>query len=59
LPPYPVLDGILRLYVEEGLSRAEILDKGYEQTTVDDIVRKSISTNINANKLLLASKPPR
>ena len=40
LPPYPVLDGILRLYVEEGLSRAEILDKGYEQTTVDDIVRK-------------------
>jgi len=40
LPPYPVLDGILRLYVEEGLSRAEIVEKGYDQTTVDEIVRK-------------------
>ena len=40
LPPYPVLDGILRLYVEEGLSRAEIIEKGYNQATVDDIVRK-------------------
>lgn len=40
LPPYPVLDGILRLYVEEGLSRAEIVEKGYEQAVVDDIVRK-------------------
>ena len=40
LPAYPVLDGILRLYVEEGLSRAEIVDKGYEQAVVDDIVRK-------------------
>ena len=40
LPPYPVLDGILRLYIEEGLSRAEIVAKGYEQEVVDDIVRK-------------------
>lgn len=40
LPPYPVLDGILRLYVEEGLSRAEIVEKGYDQAIVDDIVRK-------------------
>ena len=40
LPAYPVLDGVLRLYVEEGLSRAEIIDKGYEQAVVDDIVRK-------------------
>ncbi len=40
LPPYPVLDGILRLYVEEGLSRAEIVERGYERAVVDDIVRK-------------------
>lgn len=40
LPPYPVLDAILRLYVEEGLSRAEIVEKGYEPAVVDDIVRK-------------------
>jgi NAD+ synthase (glutamine-hydrolysing) len=40
LPPYPVLDAILRLYVEEGLSRAEIAEKGYDRSVVDDIVRK-------------------
>lgn len=40
LPPYPVLDGILRLYVEEGLSSAEIISKGYEQAVVRDIIRK-------------------
>jgi len=40
LPPYPTLDGILRLYVEEGLSRAEIVEKGYQQAVVDEIVRK-------------------
>lgn len=40
LPPYPVLDAILRLYVEAGLSRAEIAEKGYDRTVVDDVVRK-------------------
>ncbi len=40
LPPYPILDGILQLYVEEGLSRAEIVAKGYKTETVNDIVRK-------------------
>jgi len=40
LPPYPVLDGILRLYVEEGLSRAEIAERGYDRAVVDEIVRK-------------------
>ncbi|MEM7791360.1 MAG: NAD(+) synthase, partial [Verrucomicrobiota bacterium] len=40
LPPYPVLDGILKLYIEEGLSRSEIVEHGYEPSVVDDIVRK-------------------
>ncbi|MFW6354639.1 MAG: NAD+ synthase, partial [Verrucomicrobiota bacterium] len=40
LPPYEILDGILRLYVEEAQSRAEIVAAGYEQAVVDDIVRK-------------------
>ena len=40
LPPYPVLDGILRLYVEEGLSSAEIIGRGYDEPTVRDIIRK-------------------
>jgi NAD+ synthase (glutamine-hydrolysing) len=40
LPAYPVLDGILRLYVEEGLSSAEIIERGYEEPVVRDIIRK-------------------
>lgn len=40
LPPYPVLDGILRLYVEEGLSSAEIIERGYDAEVVRDIIRK-------------------
>ena len=40
LPPYPILDGILRLYVEEGLSSAEIIARGFDAAVVRDIVRK-------------------
>ena len=40
LPPYPILDAILRLYIEEGMSRAEIKEKGYDEQVVDCIVRK-------------------
>jgi NAD+ synthase (glutamine-hydrolysing) len=40
LPPYPTLDGILRLYVEEGLSSAEIIERGYDPGVVHDIIRK-------------------
>ncbi|WP_438482975.1 NAD+ synthase [Oleiharenicola lentus] len=40
LPPYEVLDEILRGYVEEGLSRADLVARGFEQAVVNDIVRK-------------------
>ena len=40
LPPYPILDEILRLYVEEGLSSAEIIESGYEEALVREIIRK-------------------
>ncbi len=40
LPPYPVLDEILHFYVENGLSRAEIVERGHDPECVDDIVRK-------------------
>jgi NAD+ synthetase len=40
LPPYDVLDGILRLYVEENLSRAEIKLRGFDPETVDWVVRR-------------------
>jgi NAD+ synthase (glutamine-hydrolysing) len=40
LPPYPILDEILRLYIECGLSSAEIIKAGHEEAVVRDIIRK-------------------
>ncbi len=40
LPPYDVLDAILKGYVEEGLSRADLVAQGFDQAVVNDIVRK-------------------
>lgn len=40
LPPYDVLDAILRGYVEEGLSRRDLYREGFDPVVVDDIVRK-------------------
>jgi NAD+ synthase (glutamine-hydrolysing) len=39
LPPYEVLDGILRLYMEEGEGVAELLSAGYRKEDVDRITR--------------------
>lgn len=40
LPPYPVLDEILRRYVEENQSRATIIADGFDPDTVLDVCRK-------------------
>jgi NAD+ synthase (glutamine-hydrolysing) len=40
LPPYDVLDAILRGYVEEGLSRADLVARGFAAEVVNDVVRK-------------------
>jgi NAD+ synthase (glutamine-hydrolysing) len=40
LPPYDVLDAILKGYVEEGLARADIIARGFDAAVVNDIVRK-------------------
>lgn len=40
LPPYDQLDGILRGYVEEGLSTSDLVAKGFPADVVKDIVRK-------------------
>ncbi|MBX3735342.1 MAG: NAD+ synthase [Candidatus Didemnitutus sp.] len=40
LPPYDQLDAILRGYVEEGLSRADLVAQGFPQAVVHDVVRK-------------------
>ncbi len=40
LPPYDVLDAILKGYVEEGLSRRDLIAQGFAEPVVSDIVRK-------------------
>jgi NAD+ synthase (glutamine-hydrolysing) len=38
LPPYPVLDPILTAYVEEDQTVAEIVMRGFDETTVRRVV---------------------
>ena len=40
LPPYEILDQVLELYLEKGLGAAEIIERGYGMTVVEDIVRR-------------------
>jgi len=40
LPPYDVLDAILKGYVEEGRSRRDLVAQGFAEAVVNDIVRK-------------------
>ncbi|WP_414664293.1 NAD+ synthase [Horticoccus sp. 23ND18S-11] len=40
LPPYDVLDAILKGYVEEGLSRRDLVAQGFDAAVVQDIARK-------------------
>ncbi len=40
LPPYDMLDAILKGYVEEGLSRADLVAQGFDSAVVNDVVRK-------------------
>jgi len=40
LPPYDVLDAVLKGYVEEGLSRGDLVAQGFSEAIVADVVRK-------------------
>jgi NAD+ synthase (glutamine-hydrolysing) len=40
LPPYDLLDAILRGYVEEGLSRRDLVARGFAEAVVNDVARK-------------------
>jgi NAD+ synthase (glutamine-hydrolysing) len=40
LPPYDVLDAVLKGYVEEGLSRRDLVAQGFADAVVADVVRK-------------------
>ncbi len=40
LPPYDQLDAILQGYVEDGLSRRDLVEKGFPELVVSDVIRK-------------------
>jgi NAD+ synthase (glutamine-hydrolysing) len=40
LPPYEVLDNILRLYIEENKSVAQIITAGYDPALTQEIIQK-------------------
>jgi len=50
LPPYEVLDGILRLWVEELRSIREIVAAGYDETVVRDVVAASTAASTSASR---------
>lgn len=39
LPPYDILDGILKGYVEQDLSIAELVEQGYDESTVRRVIK--------------------
>ncbi|MFN3946719.1 MAG: NAD+ synthase, partial [Aquificaceae bacterium] len=39
LPPYPLLDKILELYIEEGLGFQELLERGFEEETLKRVIK--------------------
>ncbi|MFH1136907.1 MAG: NAD+ synthase [Pseudomonadota bacterium] len=53
LPPYPLLEQILQLHIEEGLSSREIIAKGFEPDMVSWIVR-----TVNRNEYKRRQAPP-
>ena len=53
LPPYPILDGILKAYVEEDQSFQEILGLGYDEATV-----KQVLSGVDRNEYKRRQAPP-
>ncbi|MDV5121975.1 MAG: NAD+ synthase [Candidatus Scalindua sp.] len=44
LPPYDILDGVLKAYVEESRDTDDIIGRGYNEALVKDIIKK-VDTN--------------
>ncbi len=56
LPPYPVLDGILRLYLEENRTPAEITGRGFDAALVRAILRRVELNEYKRKQLPIALK---
>ncbi|MCX7994350.1 MAG: NAD+ synthase [candidate division WOR-3 bacterium] len=53
LPPYEILDPILQMYIEDGLSREEIVARGYKEEIVDWVIKA-----VNKNEYKRRQAPP-
>ncbi|MEQ9824815.1 MAG: NAD+ synthase [Puniceicoccaceae bacterium] len=53
LPPYPLLDAILQLYIEQGLTRTDIIAQGHDAELVNEIARK-----VDLNEYKRKQAPP-
>ncbi len=53
LPPYEILDPILQLYIEEGLSRDEIITQGFKPEVVNWVIK-----TVNRNEYKRRQAPP-
>jgi len=53
LPPYEILDVILKAYIEDNKSPVEIAGMGYESSTVNDIIRR-----VDQNEYKRQQSPP-
>nr|MDA8243985.1 NAD(+) synthase [Elusimicrobiota bacterium] len=56
LPEYEVLDGILRLYLEENRSPAEIAARGYPRELVSSVLRRVEANEYKRKQLAVALK---
>lgn len=53
LPPYPILDPILQMYVEEDFSGEQIVAAGFDPATVERVIRM-----VDANEFKRRQAPP-
>ena len=53
LPPYPVLDEVLKKYIEDGMTRADIIKEGFDPELVREIARK-----VDLNEYKRKQAPP-
>ena len=53
LPPYPILDEILRLHIEDGLDATRITEKGHDPSVVNEVL-----TRLSSNEHKRWQMPP-
>jgi NAD+ synthase (glutamine-hydrolysing) len=53
LPPYPILDAVLKGYIEEGMNRADLIKAGFDSELVKEITRK-----VDLNEYKRKQAPP-